>query len=146
MRILPPRLFLLCVLAMAALWWWLPGPRIVPAPYNWGGVFLVVAGLSISVLGSRQFSRARTNILTFNDPDALVRDGLFALSRNPMYLGFALCLLGVAVALGTLTPLAAPATFVVVAELWYVRFEEKAMLRVFGEAYEDYRRKVRRWL
>jgi len=76
----------------------------------------------------------------------LVSDGLFRWSRNPMYLGFVLLLLGIAILLGTATPFAGPLIFAIVADRWYIGFEERAMRQKFGADYEAYRRRTRRWI
>jgi protein-S-isoprenylcysteine O-methyltransferase Ste14 len=118
---------------------------IVPAPWNWLGIVPLVGGMAFGATGARLFARRRTNIDTFGDPTILVTDGPFSFSRNPMYLGFALFLTGAGIVLGALWPLLAGLTFWVVADRWYIPFEEAAMQRRFGEQYDAYRRKVRRW-
>ncbi len=62
-----------------------------------------------------------------------------------MYLGFALFLAGVALALGGLFTTLPAALFVLAAERIYIPFEERAMTRVFGEDYLRYSKQVRRW-
>jgi protein-S-isoprenylcysteine O-methyltransferase Ste14 len=146
MKILPPVLVLIFAVAMGLLYIFLPGPTIVRNPYNWLGLVLIVAGLSVTASGARHFSRVKTNINTFNEPTVLVTDGLFRWSRNPMYLGFTAFLTGLAMVLGTLFPLLAAAAFAIIADRWYIRFEEGAMRKKFGEAYEAYARRTRRWL
>lgn len=146
MRILPPVLAGIIVIAMCVARILLPGPVIVPQPYNWLGLVLLVAGPALAIIGASQFDRLGTNIKTFNDPTILVTDGLFKWSRNPMYLGLALFLTGLAVILGTLMPFAGAIAFAVIADRWYIPFEEAALTRKFGERYEAYRRITRRWL
>ncbi|MFZ1105652.1 MAG: isoprenylcysteine carboxylmethyltransferase family protein [Hyphomicrobiaceae bacterium] len=76
----------------------------------------------------------------------LVTDGLFRWSRNPMYLGFVLRLLGTAILLGTTTPFIAPALFALIADRWYIAFEERAMGEKFGVDDAAYMGRTRRWL
>ena len=145
--LIPPILLAMTAVAMIALHRVVTMPAIVPTPLNyWIGIPLVVAGLALSAAGSRRFRRAGTNIHTFRRPDVLVRDGVFSFSRNPMYLGFALALLGFAIKLGTPLNFAVVAGFVVVVDLWYIRFEERMAAETFGETYEAYRRETRRWI
>jgi protein-S-isoprenylcysteine O-methyltransferase Ste14 len=87
----------------------------------------------------------RTNIVTFGEPTRLVADGWFRWSRNPMYLGFALLLTGVALALGGAVTFVPTALFVLAAEKVYIPFEERAMTRAFGDEYVRYAGQVRRW-
>jgi protein-S-isoprenylcysteine O-methyltransferase Ste14 len=137
---------LILLIAMVALHLVLPGPVLIAFPYNLAGAALAALGLAVTLGGARRFARLGTNIKTFNEPGVLVTDGLFRWSRNPMYLGFLLFLAGVAVLLGTTTPLLGPVLFAIAADRWYIAFEERAMQKKFGASYEDYMRKTRRWL
>ncbi len=100
----------------------------------------------MAVRAKRVFQGLGANVPTFNDPTHLVEVGLFAHSRNPMYLGFAVALLGAATLLGSASAFAVMLTNTVVTDVWYIRYEEQAMRASFGEAYADYCRRVRRWL
>lgn len=123
-----------------------PGLHWPPVPWrSWGGMATVVLGLGIAQWHARLFRRRGTNLHTFREPQQLVTEGLFRHSRNPMYLGFALAAAGLALALGAATPVLVLAAFVLVLDRWYIRFEEQAMLRSFGQAYRDYCRHTRRW-
>ena len=62
-----------------------------------------------------------------------------------MYLGFVLLLAGTAIALGATTPFAAVALFALVADRWYIAFEEHALERKFGRVCR-YRQRTRRWI
>lgn len=146
MKLLPPTLVLILAAGMVATRALLPGPPIAPAPFNGLGLLLLCAGLALAIVGSRLFRRVGTNIRTFDTPDVLVTEGPFRWSRNPMYLGFAALLLGLAVALGTLTPLLLALVFVIAADRWYIPFEEAAMAATFGDAYRAYADRTRRWL
>lgn len=145
-RPLPP---VLLSLALALMWAAANVLPLAPLPVWLGralGVPLVVAGVLVAAIGRAQFARARTNIHTFRDPDVLVTDGLFGLTRNPMYLGFAMVALGAAVLLAALSAVVTAAAFVMVTDRWYIRHEEQALRRVFGERYERYAAGTRRWL
>ncbi|HTV68150.1 MAG TPA: isoprenylcysteine carboxylmethyltransferase family protein [Rhizobiaceae bacterium] len=144
-RLLPPVLALLLLVLMGLFFTLLPGPVIFPEPWNWIGLVPIVGGAALTITGARLFGERRTNIRTFNDPTILVTDGPFRFSRNPMYLGFALFLTGVGILLGALVPLIVGLSFWLIADRWYIPFEEAAMQRTFGEQYDEYRQKVRRW-
>lgn len=146
MKLLPPHLVLIGFFAMALLRVLLPGPELLPPLWRAAAVLPALAGVALLLVGSRRFRRVGTNIRTFDEPGLLVTDGLFRFSRNPMYLGFFLVLLGVGLAMGGLTPLLIPVAFFVIANVWYVPFEERALQAKFGAAYADYQRNTRRWL
>lgn len=145
-KLLPPVLVLIIAIAMSAARSVLPGPVIVPEPYNWFGLVLLAAGPALGLIGVRHFNKVGTNIPTFNEPTLLVTDGLFKWSRNPIYLGFTLFLLGLAVMLGSLVPFLGPIVFAVTSDRWYIAFEEEALTRKFGARYDAYRRATRRWI
>jgi protein-S-isoprenylcysteine O-methyltransferase Ste14 len=110
------------------------------------GAIPIAAGLGMAMWGSWKFARVGTNIRTFNLPDYLVTDGLFQYTRNPMYLGLVLALFGTWLALGSAIPGVLVVGFIVAADRWYIRFEERAMAETFGDAYALYRGRTRRWL
>lgn len=109
-------------------------------------LIVIVIGVGLAKRGSDTFERIGTNIETFQKPEVLVTDGLFSFSRNPMYLGFVMALLGVAIVLGNLLSFAVVLAFIVITDRWYIPFEEAAMKQQFGEQYERYKARTRRWL
>ena len=94
-RINPPHYFLLSLLAMVLLAR-LPGASWPPGPWRFAGLVPLAAGLVIAFAASRRFARVGTNIVPLTRSSALVTDGPFTFSRNPMYLGMLLALCGVA--------------------------------------------------
>ncbi|HYF43391.1 MAG TPA: isoprenylcysteine carboxylmethyltransferase family protein [Ramlibacter sp.] len=113
---------------------------------RWLGLLPVAAGLAIASWHARLFRRRGTNIDTFGEPGTIVREGMFRRTRNPMYLGFVITLSGLAACLGSLSPFLAVAAFKLLVHHWYIRVEERAMLRKFGQDYLEYQRTVPRWL
>lgn len=146
MTLLPPRLFLIALIAMALFGTLLPGPRLLDEPVRWFGLLPLAAGGWLTVASGLRFHRSGTNIKTFDPPTRIVTDGFFRWTRNPMYLGFVLMAVGVAVLFGTAMPLLIAAAFAVICDRWYVRFEERAMRTAFGDAYDAYCRSTRRWV
>lgn len=107
---------------------------------------LLGAQLAIASVRSLHENETTVNPLQPDTSSALVTDGVFKLSRNPIYLGFLMALVGCALWLGALTSLIGLPLFV-----WYInRFqiepEEVALQARFGEEFEQYRRQVRRWI
>ncbi len=145
-RLLPPVLVVILLGLMGVFQYWLPGPAVVPATHRWWGAVPLFSGVALLVVARLQFARRHTNIYTFDEPGSLVTDGVFRISRHPMYLGFALALLGAAVLFGSLSALLLAVVYLPIADRWYIVFEERALLRKFGAAYAEYQRRVRRWL
>jgi protein-S-isoprenylcysteine O-methyltransferase Ste14 len=118
---------------------------IASAP-RWAGLGLVAAGFLLDALAMIALARRRTAILPNMGASALVSSGIFAYSRNPIYLGNTILLIGLAIALrwGWLL-IAAPITVIAVSRLAIVR-EEKHLAARFGDEWRAYAARVRRWL
>jgi protein-S-isoprenylcysteine O-methyltransferase Ste14 len=145
-RVLPPTYFLIAGLAMLALHLLAPVALLVPWPWSLLGLVPIVAGAALNLVADRRFKRAGTTIKPFETSSALVTDGPFRYSRNPMYLGMLAMLAGLWLLIGTLGPLVVLPIFFWVIRQRFVLPEEDAMAQQFGSAWEDYQRKVRRWL
>ena len=76
----------------------------------------------------------------------MVTPGVFALSRNPMYLGMVLLLVGVALLVGTLMPLVIATAFAVLLDARFIQAWERVLADAFGVDWRAYRNRVRRWL
>jgi len=76
----------------------------------------------------------------------LIQDGPFAHTRNPMYLGMILILAGIALLLGSFSPLTVPPVFVVLIRQRFVLPEERKLQQIFKAKWEEYAGRVRRWL
>ncbi len=144
-KVLPPHYFLLALVLMGALKL-LSNAALLPAPWPWLGLLGVVAGVLLALGGSRRFSAAGTNIVPFTESAALVTQGVFAYSRNPMYLGMILALGGTALLLNTALPWLVVLAFALLLRIGFVRIEERLMEATFGEEYLSYQTRVRRWL
>jgi protein-S-isoprenylcysteine O-methyltransferase Ste14 len=131
---------------MGMLTWLGPLQVVLSFPTNLIGLAPLVLGLGMAIWGSRKFEQVGTTIKTFDKPDELVTDGLFRFTRNPMYLGFGLALVGVWVLLGSLSPVLGVIVFVVVADRWYIPFEERMLVERFGREFDAYRARTRRWI
>jgi protein-S-isoprenylcysteine O-methyltransferase Ste14 len=145
-RILPPNLFYTCIALMVLLRLIWPLAVVATLPARAWGVVPLVAGLWMSIWGSNRFKKARTDIKPFEEPRTLITDGLYRWSRNPMYLGFSIALAGVWILLGAITPVVGVVFFVWAADRWYIPFEERKLAKKFGNAYEEYRARTRRWI
>ncbi len=145
-RVVPPVWFLLHAAAMVGAHFVLPGPTLVAAPWRYAGVALILAGVAVTAVAASGFFRHGTTVRPFEESTVLVTDGLHRFSRNPMYAGMAVALAGVAVVLGTSTPWFFVPVFVVLLTRLVVEPEEAVLERRFGDAYADYKRRVRRWI
>ncbi len=145
-KILPPTLVLFCLLGMFILNWMFPLVSVANVALVIVGLGLVALGIVIAFLAEGQFGRVGTEVNTFGQPTRLVTDGWFKYSRNPMYLSFALILIGAWIALGSLSPILGVIAYLLVANRWYIPQEEARLSTTFGKEYESYRMRTRRWL
>lgn len=76
----------------------------------------------------------------------MVTNGLFKFSRNPIYLGFLISLLGVWVLLGIVLPILGCLLFILIINYWYISYEENEMEKQFGAEYREYKSRVNRWI
>ena len=145
-RIYPPVWFVLAVTAMIVLARFLPIVSWHVAALRWAGIALIVAGLAVALAGARQFRRRGTPVKPFSQATTLVVEGPYRFTRNPMYLGLATILAGVALALEALTPFIVVPVFVAIITMQFIVPEEAMLTDRFGDDYGDFRRRVRRWL
>lgn len=108
----------------------------------------VLAGAVSCLAGIVSFRRARTTVnpLKPESASALVVSGIYRYSRNPMYLGLALLLLGWALYLSNAAAFVLLPAFVLYMNRFQIRPEERMLLALFGRDYAAYRSAVRRWL
>jgi protein-S-isoprenylcysteine O-methyltransferase Ste14 len=145
-RLIPPILFLMCLALMALLRWLRPITTLFPMPWAMLGIVPVFVGLLSGILGAYQFRKAKTVIRPFREASTLVTAGVFRYSRNPMYLGIVLVLIGTWILFGALSPVLGIVIFMVTADRWYIRVEEEMLRQKFGADFDAYRSKVRRWI
>ncbi len=145
-KILPPTYLLFALLAMIALHFVLPITKVIPSPWNMIGVIFLLVGIDVALIAEGLFRRYKTTVRPFEVSSVLVTDGLYRISRNPMYLGFMLALIGVAILLGSLTPMLVIPIFLVLIEMNFIRTEERMLAEKFGQDWLDYTTRVGRWI
>ena len=146
---LPPPLY--AIAAVVLMWFLNKNCPVLETTQQWpvivGGLMILV-GILIDVLAIVQFRQAKTTInpLRPESSTSLVTSVFYAHSRNPMYVGLLVCLLGVTLLLRSLTPLLVLPLFVVVVTVFQIIPEEKALSKIFGEEFKHYKENVQRWL
>ena len=143
---MPPTYFTFYLISVFIINFLFPRFKIIPLPYNLAGIPLVFLGIWISIWADRLFKKRKTTFKPFEKPSFFVKEGPFQFSRHPMYLGFVLVLLGLSLGLGNLIAFLAPLAMFITLELLFIPYEEKDMKETFGQEYQDYRKRVRKWL
>ena len=124
---------------------------IVPITFNYQGslsVLVLIMGLACVLPSFRLFARYKTTItpLKPSDATALVTEGMYRYSRNPMYLGLLLLTISSTIWFGTWLGIIINIVFIFLINFLQIIPEEEALLTIFGEEYEEYKKNVRRWI
>ncbi|MFV3333063.1 methyltransferase family protein [Pseudomonas sp. NY15437] len=143
-RIPPP----LVAIVSGVLMWLAVRPIAPLGGRLWLALLVVLAGAAVCLAGVASFRRARTTVnpLKPESASALVISGIYRHTRNPMYLGFAIILLGWCVLLGSAWAVLGVAAFVLYIGRFQIRPEERALRELFGAEFDAFCSRVRRWV
>jgi len=143
----PPLAWGLAVIAGLACNWLVPLP-FLPAdqPAGWLGAIVFVVALALFAWAIVAITRAGSNVPTNLPVTTIVEGGPYGFTRNPIYLGMFLGLIGLAIAFDNLWLLMMLVPFALVIRYGVVAREEAYLERKFGDVYLGYRLRVRRWL
>ncbi len=110
------------------------------------GIVLLLAALCVRMWATVAFSKHQVAVLQLSAPDFLVREGPYKYSRNPLYVGIFLIMLGTALIFGS--PSATVFSFLVLAfaHWWLMYREEPSLIKKFGQEYQNYMKTTCRWL
>lgn len=142
----PPLIFLAALGLGLLLHWLIPiwsCPMIFSKPL---GIALCLTGIAVGFWGSATMHRAGTNVRPDLPAKALVTGGPFRFSRNPLYLSLIAFYLGITLFCGAMWPLIMLAPVLVFVHWRIVLREERYLETKFGDAYRDYKTRVRRWI
>jgi protein-S-isoprenylcysteine O-methyltransferase Ste14 len=147
-RVPPPFILIFSAAMMWLLHAVLPLARLIDPPWHRLGLLAMMAGVGVAATALLRFQRAGTTVDPRDPSKAskLVTDGVFAWSRNPMYLGLLLVLAGLAIMFGTIGPWLVPPLFVAALTFLQIKPEEQALKVRFGQDYVDYCRCTGRWI
>ena len=143
----PPLAWALAIIAGFALNWLMPLPFVpAAAPAGWLGGAVFVVALALAAWAITTITRAGSNVPTNMPTTSIVDTGPYRFTRNPIYLGMMLGLVGLAIAFDSIWLLLTLVPFALVIRYGVVAREEAYLERKFGELYRRYRALVRRWL
>ena len=143
----PPLAWGLAVIAGLALNWLVPLPFLpVDLPAGWLGAMVFILALALVAWAIVTITRAGSNVPTNLPTTTIVASGPYRFTRNPIYLGMFLGLIGLAIAFDNLWLLMMLVPFALVIRYGVVAREETYLERKFGDVYRRYRARVRRRL
>lgn len=142
----PPLIFLGGLMVGFLISWFYPFAMLSKVFGYAAGASLLTAGLVIIFIVRSKMKKANTNIEPWKPTNAILSDGVFAYSRNPVYVGMILIYIGVVFLFNSLWVL--PPLFLVLLAMHYgvILREERYLERKFGEEYLVYKQRVRRWI
>jgi protein-S-isoprenylcysteine O-methyltransferase Ste14 len=110
------------------------------------GIVFIVISLFFLVRSLRQFLQSKNSLMTIRPAFSLQINGIYNITRNPMYVGLAIVYLGITCFIGNWWNIILFPLLLVCVQEYIIKHEEKYLARRFGQEYLDYKYKVRRWL
>lgn len=146
LKIPPAVVWLICALIMKSIAYVLPFVALPHLPIV--AIVMALIGIGAGIAGIWSFYKARTTINPLEPSEAthFVSGGIYKLSRNPMYVGLACCLVSWAIWLSYLLPWLGVLLFIAYMTCFQIIPEERVLRQKFGDGYQNYCLKVRRWL
>ena len=145
----PPLIFLSGILLGEIIHWLIP-VRIYPVDYNLFsriiGVFLILAGFAVVYSAHAKMRKAKTNIEPWKPTNSIITDGIYSISRNPVYAAMVLMYFGVVLIFNSLWMFMLLPVVLLVMSFGVITREEKYLEKKFGGEYMNYKNSVRRWI
>lgn len=142
----PPLIFAICFLAGYALHFIYPIEIPDSNIIRFVGWLLLFGAFSLALLAIRTMKRIGTAVSPYKESAALVTDGPYRFTRNPMYVAVVFLYVGVALLLRMTWPLVTLPVAILIIHYGVILREEKYLERMFADEYRTYRSQVRRWL
>lgn len=145
----PPLVFLSGLLLGGMVQWFFP-LHIFPEKYSFIarilGVVLIIFGLGIILTAKTKMQKAKTNIEPWKPTNAIISDGIYSYSRNPIYMAMILIYLGITLIFNAIWFLPFLVLVLIAMQYGVILREERYLEKKFGAEYLDYKKKVRRWI
>ncbi len=142
----PPFVALFYIVVAMVLQRFVPIPLEVPAAGRYVGLGMTFIGFLLGVGAFIEFRKARTTLDPHGSVRALVTGGIYRFTRNPIYLGFLLMVIGLPLNSGIYWGIVAAPFFGTTMSRLVIEKEEAYLEKKFKEQYAGYRSRVRRWL
>jgi len=147
---LTPSIYFLLTLGMAVVLSWLFPWKISnyvqSETMRYLGIGILLTSFILNILAHRAFKKHLTPNAPFLIPQTLIQNGVFSLTRNPVYVALVLSQMGLACVFNTVWMLLTSVVLLGLLHFFIVQDEEKTLEENFAESYKEYREKTRRWL
>lgn len=145
----PPVFYVAGIVASVLLSWLLPLPWIgepLAGMLFVAGILLAVAAVALVVTAIHTMHKAKTSVRLDRPAARLVQSGPYSMSRNPIYLGNTLFMIGIGLAAAMLWFIVFALVAAFLTQKLAIEYEEPHLDQRFGKKYRDYRKRVRRWI
>jgi protein-S-isoprenylcysteine O-methyltransferase Ste14 len=142
----PPRIAMTLLTVATLLQLMSPFGSLHFEPYPGAGASMIAIGFGIMIRAWWLFQRHQTAICPTAETTSFITEDIYALTRNPMYLGMVVMLLGIALLAGSWLCCLATALYALIMDHVFCRYEETKLLQQYGDRYAEYAENVRRWL
>ena len=145
-KIPPPLLALIYIALVYILTWLIPLPFVVPPVLQAVGFLLAILGFALGLAALITFRRVGTTVNSRDRVAHLVTSGIYGFTRNPIYLGFLLIVIGISLDSGTYWGILLAPVLVILFNRLVIQAEEEYLMHKFGEQFISYKKRVRRWI
>ena len=143
---MPPFYFISFIVLEIVVHFLLPIYHVALNPFNYFGVLVIVLGLWLNLSSKKKVIKEQTTIIPFEKPRVLVSKGIYKYSRNPMYLGMFIMLLGEALLLSSIGACIMSGIFMPLITIKFIIPEENILEEVLKNEYLNYKESVPRWI
>ncbi len=145
----PPLIFLSGIILGEIIQWFFPlyifSPEYLLFARIFGGL-LIIFGLGIILNAKIKMSKAKTNIEPWKPTTAIISDGIYSISRNPIYVAMLLIYLGLTLIFNSVWFFPFLILVLIAMQFGVILREERYLEKKFGAEYLEYKKKVRRWI
>lgn len=142
----PPVVALLFIATAYVLGRFIPAPFVVPPVLQYVGLGLAFIGFLLGMGALLELRKARTTLDPHGSSRRVVTSGIYRLTRNPIYLGFLLMVVGLPLNSGLIWGIVVAPLYIIMMNRLVIEQEEAYLERKFKDQYTDYHSRVRRWL
>lgn len=142
----PPLIFIFLIFIAYAIHTIIPIGIGITSPFTYLGIVIIILALVLLVFISQTFTRVKTHIEPWKPTSAIIATGIYAYSRNPIYMAFCLVPIGVGIITNSLWILFSFLPSVLLVYFMAIKKEEAYLEEKFGEEYLQYKNSVRRWI
>jgi protein-S-isoprenylcysteine O-methyltransferase Ste14 len=144
----PPLFYVVIFLAAELLQRLVPLNKIVfqGSAIKYAGIFLFIIAFIFMFSSLRKFFLSRNTVILIKPASSLQTTGIYGITRNPMYIGLTCLYLCITCFRGSWWNIILFPALIIIIQEYVIKSEERYLVLEFGQQYEDYRRKVRRWI